>query len=148
MYFTWFDSFIQFTSVQLAVKGIREIRRWMTERGTPFFSFSTVPLLPITPHFVSVCLERAEGTCCYICILMTPPVAPKAGPFALPRDQLGPGPIVCCAPFKNPYQLTLLLSLLSFSPTRAFPLHPTSYCYCLCKPQSPDLSYIFLLKST
>lgn len=38
---------------------------------------------------------------------MTPPVAPKAGPFALPRDQLGPGPNVCCAPFKNPYQLPL-----------------------------------------
>lgn len=55
---------------------------------------------------------------------MTPPVAPKAGPFALPRDQLGPGPIVCCALFENPYQLTLLLSLPSFSPTHALPLHP------------------------
>lgn len=124
LYFTWLDSLIQFTSVQHAWKRISEIRRWRTEKGPPFLLFPLSLFFSITPHFVSVCLERAEGTCCYICILMTPPVAPKAGPSALPRDQLGPGPIVCCAPFKNPYQLTLLLSLPSFSPTRALPLHP------------------------
>lgn len=52
--------------------------------------------LSISPSFV--CLVSAGGTHRYICILMTPPVAPEAGPSALPRDQLGPGPGVCCAP--------------------------------------------------
>lgn len=41
-----------------------------------------------------------EGTPCYICTLMTPPVAPEAEPFALPWDQLGPGSSVCCAHYK------------------------------------------------
>lgn len=58
-----------------------------------------------------VCLECAGGTHCYICILMTPPVGPEAGPSALPRDQLGH--LLC--PIINPYQLSLSLSLPSFS---------------------------------
>lgn len=41
---------------------------------------------------------------------MTPPVAPEAGPFALPRDQLGPGPGFCCALLKTLHQLTFSLS--------------------------------------
>lgn len=56
---------------------------------------STLPLPSPIPLFLSTCLSgwvwageehTAQG---WICILMTPPVAPAVGPSTLPRDQLG-----------------------------------------------------------
>lgn len=79
-------------------KGDKKDQRVNDWRKQTYFSVSSVPLLSITPSFVSVSIWCVQETHCYICILMTPPVAPEAGPSALPRDQLGPRPGVCCAP--------------------------------------------------
>lgn len=68
------------------------------KRQTPFLCFPCPSSIYHSLLCQCVCLLCAGGTHCYICILMTPPVAPEAGPSALPRDQLGPGPGVCCAP--------------------------------------------------
>lgn len=77
-------------SVQKRLQGDRK-------RQIPFLCFDSNNFSPSLPP-MSV---RLSGVCCkncYICILMTPPVAPEAGPSALPRDQLGPGPSVYSAP--------------------------------------------------
>lgn len=92
----------------------------MTERGFPCPSFFYHSLL-----CQCVSLVCAGGTHCYICILMTPPVAPEAGPSALPRDQLGPGPASAVPHYKSlpTFSLTvasLFLPHVSFICTSTF----------------------------
>lgn len=120
-------------------------RRWIKETGTPFF-FLFPPFLfcSIIPHFVSVCLACRRNMLLYL-HSNDPSSGPQGRALCITQRSIRARAHRLLCPIWKPlpaHCFTVTSLLFSHTCPSSAP-----YCHCLCKPQTPDLSYISLLKS-